>query len=412
MADPELVMLDEPMAGVNPALKQSLLGHVKSLRDDGRTVLFVEHDMDMVRDISDWVIVMAQGKIIAEGPPESVMGDQRVIDAYLGAHHDAALTFEAEEKIHAEASSEFQGGPAVSAAPARQRGPRSAPVPPRPPASTRRPRSPLPPAPTTTRTVRDDETIDSVPGREQHLKAAEGAVLRADDLIAGYVPGVNILNGTDLYCQHGELVGIIGPNGAGKSTLLKALFGLVKVKSGTVLLEERDITNRRADALVAAGIGFVPQTNNVFPSLTVQENLEMGVFQNPKSFSKRFDFVTDLFPALRDRRGQRAGSLSGGERQMVAMGRALMMEPSVLLLDEPSAGLSPVMQDEVFVQTRRINRAGVSVVMVEQNAARCLQICDRGYVLDQGRNAYTGTGSELAHDPKVIELYLGTLAKG
>ena len=183
-------------------------------------------------------------------------------------------------------------------------------------------------------------------------------MLRADNLIAGYLPGVNILNGADLYCQQGELVGIIGPNGAGKSTLLKALFGLVKVKSGTVLLEERDITNRRADALVAAGIGFVPQTNNVFPSLTVQENLEMGVFQNPKSFSKRFDFVTDLFPALRDRRGQRAGSLSGGERQMVAMGRALMMEPSVLLLDEPSAGLSPVMQDEVFVQTRRINRAG------------------------------------------------------
>jgi ABC-type branched-subunit amino acid transport system ATPase component len=138
----------------------------------------------------------------------------------------------------------------------------------------------------------------------------------------------------------------------------------------------------------------------------------MGVFQAPKTFNARFDFVCDLFPTLRDRRGQRAGSLSGGERQMVAMGRALMMEPSVLLLDEPSAGLSPVMQDEVFVQTRRINRAGVSVVMVEQNASRCLQICDRAYVLDQGRNAYTGTGADLAKDPKVIELYLGTLAKG
>ena len=137
------------------------------------------------------------------------------------------------------------------------------------------------------------------------------------------------------------------------------------------------------------GIGFVPQTNNVFPSLTIQENLEMGVYQRPKSFRKRFEFVGELFPALLDRRNQRAGSLSGGERQMVAMGRALMMEPSVLLLDEPSAGLSPVLQDEVFVQTRRINRAGVSVVMVEQNARRCLQICDRGYVLDQGRNAYT-----------------------
>jgi branched-chain amino acid transport system ATP-binding protein len=250
------------------------------------------------------------------------------------------------------------------------------------------------------------------PDRTAHPDAADGAVLRADDLVAGYLPGVNILNGADLYCREGELVGIIGPNGAGKSTLLKALFGLVKVRSGSVMLKDQDITNRRADALVSAGIGFVPQTNNVFPSLTIQENLEMGLFQRPKDFAHRFDFVSELFPALRDRRNQRAGSLSGGERQMVAMGRALMMEPSVLLLDEPSAGLSPVMQDEVFVQTRRINRAGVSVVMVEQNARRCLQICDRGYVLDQGRNAYTGTGAELAHDPKVIELYLGTLAKG
>jgi branched-chain amino acid transport system ATP-binding protein len=248
--------------------------------------------------------------------------------------------------------------------------------------------------------------------REAHLKGAEGAVLRADDLIAGYLPGVNILNGADLYCQENELVGIIGPNGAGKSTLLKALFGLVKVSSGTVTLKGTDITNKRADVLVTAGIGFVPQTNNVFPSLTIQENLEMGTFQAPSQFRERFAFVCDIFPALSDRRAQRAGSLSGGERQMVAMGRALMMDPSVLLLDEPSAGLSPVMQDEVFVQTRNINRAGVSVVMVEQNASRCLQICDRAYVLDQGRNAYTGTGAELAKDPKVIELYLGTLAKG
>jgi ABC-type branched-subunit amino acid transport system ATPase component len=247
--------------------------------------------------------------------------------------------------------------------------------------------------------------------RQAHLDHADGAVLRADDLIAGYLPGVNILNGADLYCQPGELVGIIGPNGAGKSTLLKALFGLVKIGSGTVKLNDRDVTNERADVLVSAGIGFVPQSNNVFPSLTIEENLQMGSYQKPNAFKERFDFVAGLFPALRDRRSQRAGSLSGGERQMVAMGRALMMEPSVLLLDEPSAGLSPVMQDEVFVQTRRINRAGVSVVMVEQNAARCLQICDRAYVLDQGRNAYTGSGSDLAKDPKVIELYLGTLAK-
>lgn len=255
------------------------------------------------------------------------------------------------------------------------------------------------------------DTEQATVERDAHLKNAEGAVLRADDLIAGYLPGVNILNSADLYCKEGELVGIIGPNGAGKSTLLKALFGLVKINTGTVTLKGEDITNARADVLVSKGIGFVPQTENIFPSLTIQENLEMGVFQRPSSFKERFDFVGELFPALIDRRSQRAGSLSGGERQMVAMGRALMMNPSVLLLDEPSAGLSPVMQDEVFVQTRKINKAGVSVVMVEQNASRCLQISDRAYVLDQGRNAYSGTGRALAKDPKVIELYLGTLGK-
>jgi len=247
--------------------------------------------------------------------------------------------------------------------------------------------------------------------RETHQAEAEGAALRADDLVAGYVPGVNILDHADLYCMPGELVGIIGPNGAGKSTLLKALFGLVKVGSGTVRLGDEDITNQRADILVTKGVGFVPQSNNVFPSLTVEENLEMGAYQSPRKFKQQFEFVVGLFPTLGDRRKQRAGSLSGGERQMVAMGRALMMEPSVLLLDEPSAGLSPALQDEVFVQTRLINQAGVSVIMVEQNARRCLQICDRGYVLDQGRNAYTGRGEDLFHDPKVIELYLGTLAK-
>ncbi|MDQ3422231.1 MAG: ABC transporter ATP-binding protein [Actinomycetota bacterium] len=257
----------------------------------------------------------------------------------------------------------------------------------------------------------EDSEDEQAPERSAHLAQAEGAVLRADDIVAGYLPGVNILEQCNLYCQPGELVGIIGPNGAGKSTLLKALFGLVAVRSGSVRLSGRDVTNRRADRLVQEGIGFVPQSDNVFPSLTIEENLEMGTYQKPKRFNERFDFVAGLFPTIRDRRKQRAGSLSGGERQMVAMGRALMMEPSVLLLDEPSAGLSPVLQDEVFVQTRRINRAGVSVIMVEQNARRCLQICDRGYVLDQGRNAYTASGQDLINDPKVIELYLGSLAK-
>ncbi|MEV7760238.1 MULTISPECIES: ABC transporter ATP-binding protein [Curtobacterium] len=236
-------------------------------------------------------------------------------------------------------------------------------------------------------------------------------VLSAKNLVAGYLPGVNILNGCDLDCYPGELIGIIGPNGAGKSTLLKALFGLVSIREGSVTLQGDDITNLKANKLVQAGVGFVPQTNNVFPSLSIEENLQMGLYLRPRKFAERLEVIYDLFPVLAQRRNQRAGSLSGGERQSVAMARALMMDPKVLLLDEPSAGLSPVRQDETFLRTRRINKAGVSIIMVEQNARRCLQICDRGYVLDQGKNAYSGTGKELADDPKVIELYLGTLAK-
>ena len=236
-------------------------------------------------------------------------------------------------------------------------------------------------------------------------------VLHAQELVAGYIPEVNILNGCDLEVRAGEFVGIIGPNGAGKSTLLKAILGLCKIRSGTISLNGQDITGRKAHELVPLGVGYVPQTKNVFPSLTVKENLEMGCFLKPSVFKDRFAYVAEMFPKLADRAAQRAGALSGGERQMVAMGRALMLEPKVLLLDEPSAGLSPALQDEVFVQCRTINASGVAILMVEQNARRCLQVVNRGYVLDQGRNAYTGTGRELLGDPNVIELYLGTLAK-
>ena len=234
-------------------------------------------------------------------------------------------------------------------------------------------------------------------------------VVHIDNVVAGYLPGVNILNGCSLVAEQGELIGIIGPNGAGKSTLLKSIFGQVKVRSGSILLNGEDITGLQADKLVAKGVGFVPQNNNVFPSLTIEENLQMGLFQNPKIYEERLEFVTGIFAELGRRLKQRAGSLSGGERQMVAMGRALMMNPEVILLDEPSAGLSPVRQDEAFIRVSEINQAGVTTIMVEQNARRCLQICDRGYVLDQGHDAYTGSGRDLLTDPKVIALYLGTL---
>jgi ABC-type branched-subunit amino acid transport system ATPase component len=229
------------------------------------------------------------------------------------------------------------------------------------------------------------------------------------DLTAGYLPGVNILNSCNLTAAKGELIGIIGPNGAGKSTLLKAIFGMVNVRDGSISLNGENITGLKANKLVAKGVGFVPQTNNVFPSLTIAENLQMGVFQTPDKYDDGLERVTELFPDLKNRLSQRAGSLSGGERQMVAMGRALMMQPEVLLLDEPSAGLSPVRQDEAFIRVSEINKTGVTTIMVEQNARRCLQICDRGYVLDQGKDAYTGSGRELLNDPKVIDLYLGSL---
>lgn len=234
-------------------------------------------------------------------------------------------------------------------------------------------------------------------------------VIEAKDVHAGYLPGVNILNGCNLVANKGELIGIIGPNGAGKSTLLKAIFGLVDVREGSITLNGDSITGLKANQLVAKGVGFVPQNNNVFPSLTIADNLEMGVFQEPEKFEEGIEFVGTVFPDLTKRLSQRAGSLSGGERQMVAMGRALMMQPEVLLLDEPSAGLSPVRQDEAFIRVSEINQTGVTTIMVEQNARRCLQICDRAYVLDQGKDAYTGVARDLLNDPRVIDLYLGNL---
>ena len=239
----------------------------------------------------------------------------------------------------------------------------------------------------------------------------DAALLDAREIVAGYLPGVDILKGCSLTVHDREIVGVIGPNGAGKSTLVKAVFGLVPVRSGSVHLRGDDITDRPPHELVRRGVGYVPQLRNVFAALTVEENLRMGSYLKRHTFHERCDEIVTLFPSLAGRREQRAGSLSGGQRQMLAMARALMMEPSVLLLDEPSAGLSPMMQDDVFDRIVSVNQAGVSVLMVEQNASRCLEIAHRGYVLDQGRNAYTGSGAELLADDKVIDLYLGTLAR-
>ncbi|MEX0952774.1 MAG: ABC transporter ATP-binding protein [Nitriliruptoraceae bacterium] len=236
-------------------------------------------------------------------------------------------------------------------------------------------------------------------------------LLGAAGVVAGYVPEVDILRGVDLTVSRGEIVGMIGPNGAGKSTFMKAVFGLVPTRGGSITFGGDDITHTPTHELVARGMGYVPQLANVFSSLTVEENLRMGLYLRPKAWRDRFAVIVELFPLLEQRRQQRAGLLSGGERQMLAMGRALMMNPSLILLDEPSAGLAPQAQDLVFERVRTIGASGVAVLMVEQNARRCLQIADRAYVLDQGRNAYTGSGRDLLHDEKVIDLYLGTLGR-
>ena len=237
-----------------------------------------------------------------------------------------------------------------------------------------------------------------------------GGLLVASDLVAGYVPEVDVLEGVSLNVPKGEIATVVGPNGAGKSTLIRTIFGLLQPRRGSVTLHGEDLTGLRPHTIARRGMSYVPQLDNVFPSLSVEENLEMGSLERART-SERIAAMYELFPRLGERRGQAAGTMSGGERQMLAMARALMPDPHVLLLDEPSAGLAPAFVEAVFEQVRRINEAGVTVVMVEQNARRALAMSDRGYVLDLGRNRFQGRGRDLLDDDEVARLYLGGTAR-
>ena len=232
------------------------------------------------------------------------------------------------------------------------------------------------------------------------------SLLEISGLYGGY-GGADILKGIDMRVEEGEIVVIVGPNGAGKSTAMKAVFGLITVRSGTITFDGVDITRYRSDRLARLGVGYVPQENNVFPSLTVHENLEMGAFIRRDDFSGQLERVYEIFPPLREKRTQRVGALSGGQRQMVAMGRALMLEPRVMLLDEPTAGLSPAFTELIFEKIIEINRTGVSMLMVEQNARAALAIAHRGYVLALGANRYEDTGANLLANREVAEMFLG-----
>ena len=234
------------------------------------------------------------------------------------------------------------------------------------------------------------------------------AILECNGIAAGYVKGLNILQGVDLVVNEGEIVSIIGPNGAGKSTLLKAIMSLIKVSAGRFYLNGTEKTGLSTHKIVLEGLGYVPQVANVFPSLTIEENLEIGSW-SIKDKRNAIKKIYSDFPMLSDRKKDKAGNLSGGQRQILALARALITSPNLLLLDEPSAGLSPVAINDVFTSIKEINESGVSILLVEQNAKRALGFSNRGYVLDQGRNAYQGSGEELLNDPRVIDLYLGKL---
>ncbi|GAB4238232.1 MAG: ABC transporter ATP-binding protein [Elainellaceae cyanobacterium] len=232
-------------------------------------------------------------------------------------------------------------------------------------------------------------------------------LLNVVDVYAGYVRDLDILQGVNFKIYPGELVVVIGPNGAGKSTLAKTIFGLLTPHQGTIAFQGQNIVGLKSNQIVQRGMCYVPQIANVFPSLSVEENLEMGAFIRSGSLKEIKAEIFDLFPRLVERRRQQAGTLSGGERQQLAMGRALMLRPSLLILDEPSAALSPVLVNSVLELIKRINETGTSIILVEQNARKALAMADRGYVLESGRDRFEGAGSDLLNDPKVGELYLG-----